>query len=466
MKRSYKLYDIIATLSEKETRQLYKLLRSPFFVLREDVKRLFTFIAQRQVKGKPIPSQEIVFRKTFPKAEWDDLRLRGTMSDLLGLIEEFLVINRQRANKLTTQLQLTEIYRRRKLSKCYQSSVKKVDRLLEEHPKRNADYYQHVLGLQMEKMEFQSSTKRTDHLYLQEISDTNDVLYLIKKLQTACAQLSHKSVYKTSYDYGLLNHLLEVIEQEKYISIPAIAIYYYCFRFLTETDRHEYFQQFKMQLSAHKHHFTKEDLGAPYRLALNFCIRKMNEGDNQFTRDAWELYKGGLEEGILLENNYIPRFTFNNMIALALLLKEFEWIDDFISNATHQLEEDFRDQTISFNLAKLAYARKNYKQALIQLQTSEYKDLVNSLMAKTMLIKIYVELKEFDSLAFHLDSFQQFIRRREVSNYHRSNYLNIIRYVRKMIALADYDKEERAQLREEIRAEPILTERSWLLKVV
>ncbi|MEM1323998.1 MAG: hypothetical protein AAGG75_27300, partial [Bacteroidota bacterium] len=457
--------DILVTMSQKEVRQLRKLLRSPFFVLREDVKRLFNCIADRHLKGRPIPSQELVFQKTFPDASpYEPLRLRGTMSDLLALIEEFLVITHRRDDKLTTRLLLTEIYRRRKLNKCYQSSVKKTARLLEEQPKRNADYYENMLGLQMEKMEYASSTKRTEHLYLQEISDTNDVLYLIKKLQNACAQLSHQSVYKTHYDYGLLNHLLEVIEQERYMRIPAIAIYYYCFRFLTEEDKLEYFHQFKAQLNAHKHQFTKEDLEAPYRLALNFCIRKMNKGDGYFTREAWELYKEGLEEEILLENNYIPRFTFNNMIALALLLQEFEWIDGFIQNSTEKLEQELRDQTISFNLARLAYARRQYGEALLHLQSSEYKDLVNSLIAKMLLVKIYAELKEFESLVSHLDSFHQFIRRREVSDYHRRNYLNIIRFVRKITMMGDYEKDKRANLRQEIRNEPVLSERLWLLE--
>ena len=464
MKRTYKLYDIIKTFSDPEVRQLRKLLRSPFFVMREDVKRLFGYLAQCSMKGKEMPALEVVFKKTFPGEPYHALRLRGTMSDLLGLIEEFLVISFRREDKLKTRLLLSAIYRRRHLGKCYHSNIKKTRQLLEGHPKRNGEYYQHVLGLQMENMKFQIASKRTEHLYFQEISETNDVLYLIQKLQNACAQLSHQSVYKTDYDYGLLKHFIDEIENERYMKIPAIAIYYYCFRFMTEKDSLAYFQKFKTQLAHYKDQFTVEDLQGPYRLGINFCIRKLNEGDSLYIREGWELYKEGLGEGILLQNNLITRFTFNNMVAIALLLNEFDWVEDFIKTSAEKLEETFREQTVSFNIARLHFAKKNYGEALIHLQSAEYNDLVNILISKMLLVKIYFELEEFDSLAFQLDSFQQFIRRREVSDYHRTNYLNIIRFVKKISALATYDKVEKEKLKREITKEPNLTERAWLLE--
>ncbi len=464
IKSNYKLYDSVATLSDQEIRQLRKMLKSPFFTTREDVKKLFNVLVKWSLKEQPFPSQSIIFQQVFPKEKYNDLKLRGTMSDLLELIEECWMINHRRANSISSKLMLSEIYRKRNLDKCYASTMKKSNQLLEAQPKRNAAYYQYLLRFQNEQMKYQSSTKRTEHLFLQEISDTNDVLYLIQKLQNACAQLSHQLVYKTTYNYGLLSPLLEEIEQEKYLKIPAIAIYYYCFRFLTETDQLKFFQSFKNLLYNYRHQFTKTDLEAPYRLALNLCIRKINEGVLSFVRDSWELSKEGLAAGILWENNYIPRFTFNNAIAAALLLKEFQWVASFIEESTDQLEPTFREQTISFNQARLEYAQKNYDKALLHLQGSEYKDLVNNLISKQLLIKIYFEVAAFESLNSHLDSFQQFIRRREVSDYHQTNFLNIIRYVRKIIALPEYDKLERNKLREQIQREPILSERQWLLE--
>ena len=464
MKKKTKIFSIISSLSEKEIRQMRKMLKSPFFTHRTDLLDLFNCLVSYTVQRKPLPKSEVLYKKVYDNADFNALRLRGAMSELKTLIEECWIINALRADKIKSKLLVSDIYRRRKLNRCYESNLNKTRQLLNNHPKRNADYYLNILDFEKDQMKYQSSTKRTEHLFLQEISDTNDVLYLIQKLQNACAQLSHQLVYKTDYDKGLLSNLLEVIKQDKYLKIPAIAIYYYCFLFLTEENSEIYFRKFKDQLFKYRHHFTKEDLGAPFRLALNLCIRKTNEGVISFIRDGWELYKEGLAEGILYENDHIPRFTFNNAIANALLVKEFDWINNFILEATPKLEATFREQTISFNLARLEFARKNYGKALVHLQSSEYKDLVNSLISKMLLIKIYVELKEYESLNSQLESFEKFVRRREVSDYHRQTFLNAIRYVNKIIALPTFAKEKRAALRVKIANEQILTERAWLLE--
>lgn len=466
MKSNYKLYHLIEVLSKSEIRQIRKMVISPFFSKRNDVKRLFNFLADEWLKRKEFPQKEIVFQNTFPQKKYSDLQLRGTMSDLVEVIEEFLLIQKIRNNKIDTKLHLAEIYRNRKLEKSYASTIKKTKNLISIHPKRNAAYFQNLLDFQFEEMEFNISTKRTEGLNFQEISDTWDVLYLIQKLRHVCAQLSHQSIFKQDYDFGLLSDLLTTVEQKKYLEIPAIAMYYYCYRFLKEEFNLEYFQKFREQLTNYRHHFSKRELQDPYRLAINFCIRKLNTGEKFFIEEGLKLYKEGLAEGILLENDFLPRFSYDNMIAMAILLEEFEWVENFIETSSNLLEEKYRKQTISFNLARMEYARKNYSTAMLHLQNAEYKDLVNNLITKSLLLKIYFELEEYDLLFSHLDSFQIYIRRKEVSDFHRKNFMNIIRFAKKIIGLPEMDKKGRKAIREEIENEEVLTEREWLLSKI
>ena len=64
-----------------------------------------------------------------------------------------------------------------------------------------------------------------------------------------------------------------------------------------------------------------------------------------------------------------------------------------------RLERSWRDATASLNLARVAYARKDYATALGHLQRSDYKDTINNLTAKTLQMKIYYETDEHDLLA-------------------------------------------------------------------
>ena len=464
--KNHKLFNLLRTLTAKEQRQLKKFLKSPFFVIREDVQLLYHTLLVFVKKEQPFPALEQIFEKVFVGKKYNSLLLRGTMSDLLELVEHYLLISIRKEDDIQNQLLLAELYRKRNLEKNYKSTFKQLEKLMESQQLENADFYKDQLAFQTEQMKFQSANKRTDHLFLQEISDTHDILYLSQKLKNTCAQLSHQLVYKTDYDYGLLDYLLEHIEQEEYLTRPSIAIYYYCFRFLKGDNDQLYFQKFKTTFFQHKNKFTKEDLEAPYRLAINFCIRKLNDGQGLYLKEGFELYKEGLQEGILLENNLIPRFTFNNAIALAILLKEFDWVSSFIDQSKAILEEGFRAQTVSFNLARLAFAQGDFSSALIHLQSVEYKDLINVLIVKMMTIKIYYEMEETDILYSNLDSFGQFIRRRDVSDYHRNNFLAIIRIIKKILNTPDYNKEAMVLIQQEVLSAKILSEKHWLVEKI
>ena len=130
------------------------------------------------------------------------------------------------------------------------------------------------------------------------------------------------------------------------------------------------------------------------------------------------------------------------------------------------LKRRIRESTWKFNLARLEYEKKNYDNALVHLQKADFGDILNNLNAKTLSLKIYYELDEFNLLDSHLESMKTFIRRKTVMAYHQTNYLNIIRYTKKLLSTNFYDRTKKEALQKEIEQEEILTEREWLLEQV
>ena len=460
---NFVLYELLMTFDKTELRRFGKFVRSPFFTHRSEMERMFAFLAKCRYRNESLPDKAQLFKKAFPGKVYDDLLLRATMSDLRELMEEFLVWQRLRSDEMRRRLALAAEYRERNLAKHFHQGIQKVRRQLEEEKERNAEYLRKALEYQLDTAHFQTLTTRTSQLPLQDISDGLDVLYLAEKLRHACTQLSHQAVFKTHYRYGLLPHVLEQVENAGFLHVPAIALYYYCYRFLTERYSLDYFQKFRTELLQNGRFFPDVELKNLYLLAINFCIRKMNEGGEPFIREGWELYREGLERGFLLENRRLSPFTFNNIVAFGIKLEAFAEVEEFIREYQIYLESTQRERFVSFNLARLEYTRRNFSAALRLLQTADFKDLVNNLIAKTLLLKIYFELGEFDLLESHLETFRTFIRRREVSDYHRRNYLNILNMVKKLIAIAPNDKPAKSALRAEIEHTEVLSEREWLL---
>ena len=385
------------------------------------------------------------------------------MSDLRELMEEYLLWIDLKGDKWKAQIKLATIFRQRNLPKHFNRIMQKATNTQKAQSIKNLDYFQNILDTQAEQLQFQTQSKRADEFNLQEISDTQDVLYLSQKLHHACTQLSHQAVFSKKYDYGLLPLLIENIEKDGFLDTPAVAIYYYAYRFMTATYSLGYFQKFKTSLFQHSNLFPQNEAKDLYLSAINFCIRKVNEGEDTFSTEVWELFEKGLKTGALLENNRLSRFTFNNVVAAGIKIKAFDKVQLFISTYRNKLEAEYSESTVNFNFARLEFSKKNYAEALLLLQTADFKDLVNNLIAKTMLLKIYYELKEFDLLEAHLDSFGVFIHRRDVSDFHKTNYLNIIKITRKLIRINPFVATEKEVLRAQIEQTEILTERAWLV---
>ncbi len=457
------LINLFKSLKKEEIRQLKKYVRSPVVTHREDIARMFNCLADHFYKGKDFANKEILYAETYPNEKYEDQKLRSTMSDLHKIIEEFLVWRIVKEDDTERSLLLLKCFRQRNQQKHFKKMQQRLLKKQTTQPLRNPDYYDGQLRYQAELAKFQAANQRAGNLHLQEIGDTMDILYLSRKLRHACTQLSHRAVYKTDYDFGLLNEWVSSLEKSVYLKVPAVALYYYCYRFLTEKYSQEYFRKFRESLSLHQQHFPQDELKDLYRAAINFCIRKLNEGNSVFTLEGWELFQEGLKNDIFTENGQLSRFTFDNIVGFGLRLKKHAAVEDFIEKYQMQLSESYRENTVKFNFARLEYDRKDFDKAVHYLQTFQPMDLVNQLISRTLLLKIYYESDEFDLLESHLDSFRLFIRRREVSDYHRTNFQNIIGFVRKQLALPLGDRREREKLRKAIEAEAILTEREWLL---
>ena len=117
-------------------------------------------------------------------------------------------------------------------------------------------------------------------------------------------------------------------------------------------------------------------------------------------------------------------------------------------------------------MADLYSRQEEYDKVMTLLQQVQFKDPLYNLYARRMLLKAYYRKEEFIALDSHLSSFKNYIYRHKDIGYSRNNYLNLIRYVRKLLALDRFDKEQVEKLRKKIESEKYLVEREWLLEQV
>ncbi|MBK8920200.1 MAG: hypothetical protein IPM81_01605 [Saprospirales bacterium] len=462
-----RVWQTYCALSPLERKHLAQWLRSPFFCRRAEPEALSEYFRLCQDEHA-VPGQQEAFRRVFgTNAPFQAQALRQVMSELTAQIEHFLVYREKFLEAADSPLRLAVAYRKRGLEKHFRQSLQAARLAWARQPFRHAEFFDAQAAIEYELYQQSSAGRRTEALNWQELSDRTDQAFIARKLRQACMALSHQTVFKAEYEFGLLDAVLEHVRQSTALQqIPAIGLYYYCYLFLSEQEGEQYFWQFKAQLFHHLHQLPDDEQRNLHLLALNYCIRKINQLEKTYSQEALDLYKSALKADLLLENGQLSHFAYNNIAAIALKVNDIDWAVQFIQEYAPYLEKKHRDAAFHLNMARVEYGRQEMKSALLHLQQADYKDLINHLIAKTLQLKIYFETGEFDALDAHLQNMQTYIRRQHGIGYHKTNYKNIVRYGRRILQLNPGNRSERETLRRQIESEPVLTEKEWFLEML
>lgn len=460
-----KLWRLAEKLPPVYLREADRWVQSPFANRKEAVEHLWRYLRKMIEQPNIAPSYEKAFELTFPGEKTYQLsKLRLAMSDLYKCLLDFLAYKEWESETTKQTLYQSRALRHLGLEKLSRQQLDRAREANEKGALRNADYYRMSYEIMAEHYVLNLRDKPADARQLQTLSDTADLALLSAKLQQACLAIAHQSVYPSTYQLGFTQEALTYIEEKGMIEVPVIGLYYHCYFMLKEPEQEAYFQQFKSLLFKHGGTLDEREIRDLYLMGINFCIRQVNREEEGYFQEIIHLYRQGLKGGYLLENGVLSRFTYYNIVAAGLRVGDFEWVEACIYQYRSKLERAYRESSFSFCLARLEYARQHYHAALPLLQKANYRDPLLHLAAKTLLLKIYYETEEFDLVEANLDAMHNYIRRKRVIGYHRTNYLNIIRFVRKLMAVNPYDKKAMQLWREQLEKEEILTERRWLLE--
>jgi len=460
------LIHIFRTFSKKEIRDFRKWLLSPAHNQREDVLLLYDYLSENnRWNEEALVQKEVVYPYVFGNIPFDDSKMRQVIHFLLKRTEDFLIYNEVMEDKVSAQISLTKIYRRRQLGKYFDKVVSNTTKIQKSQALRNQTFHKNAYRLNYEVYNFESSQKRGQSLNLQELSNSLDRYYLADKLLHCCAMISHQSVYKVDYDFGLFELIEKEIESRNYLQYPAIALYYYSFKSLTDPSDESHFQKMKAGLFKDAALFPNLEVLGFLVLAINYCIKNINQGKSAYFEEVFHLYQEGFERRYFIENGVVSAATFRNAVSTALQLKQFDWVESLIQEYQHYLPQKDREATVLFCQARLNFDQGNYKDAMVMMSQTEVKDVLLNLRIKSMLMKIYYEEESFEALESLISSLKKYIIRKKVLGYYRENFKNLLTLTQKLSQLNHYDKAAKANFLELIEAtNPLIsTDRQWLV---
>jgi hypothetical protein len=461
-----KLYALWSALPRRTKHDLHDWLASPYHNVREDVRLLYAYLRKHDDDPSLDLTKNAVFTALYGEIAYNDDRLRHAQSFFLKAIEAYLVYQTAQESEAERTFFLAKAYQNLQLEKPFVQTYQ----VLQNHLRaaETQDIQHLALQNDTEKLWFQHivEKERAAENNLQNILVAQEKAFAADKLRTVCTALSHQNVYQLTYDFGILEPLLQRIEAQKWQeTVPFIGVYYFIFKMNTETESLPFFAALRQNLSAYSASFGKGEQRNVYLFAINYAIKQCNKGDKTFFRQLFELYKEGVETGVLLgKNEELSVYTYKNAIATGLRIGEMDYTLHFLEKYKKNLPSEQRRNYYEYNLARYYFTIQDLAKAAPLLQKLTYGDIFLQLDAKVMLLKIYYETDEYDALDAHLRSFQQFLQRKKTDlAYHRQNYLNIIHCTKLLVETNLHDKTLAADLSNTIRTMQPLTEREWLM---
>ncbi len=465
--RGSKLIELYKALDVSGRISLRKWVNSPFHNQREDVSLLYNFVYRLKDLEEGIPEREWVFGELFPGKPYNDEEMRHLMSYLHKVMEDFLVFGELSRDKAGLRLYLLQAYDRLNLNKHFMGTLKRIRQMQERSPIRDNEF--HYRNYKLLQSEYNSFEGRADAIRpetLQGISEELDLYYVSSKLRNACNILTHEKLYKVDYKDDFLNEIIGQLEKKELTRIPAVGVYYSCYKILKDENAEFHFTNLVQQITESGGRFSMEETRGLYLLAINYGIAQMNLGRNEYIRKVFELYKKSLAEKVLLVDGFLSPYTYTNIAATAIKLSEFSWVENFIREYRDELSEFYRMSFYDYNLAKLCFAKKEFSKVTHILNNMQIRDIFMQLESKATQIKAYYELGEFKLIEYQIDNFRQVLRRREVLTYHKTIFSHFVIFMKRLINLPPADEKAKQKLRNEIQSAELTIDKDWFLAKV
>ena len=449
-----KIYNVLTHFDKVEQNRLRKYIRSPYFNANETLMIFYDILAERiNENGKAtVLTKENIWTQLYPNETFNDVRFRKLSSDLLKLIEGFLSQQIYDEKPLQKANFLLEAIHAKKIEKLYNSAIRQTQLISELQNERPASYYYNQFEIQKKLYDLnETEMKRFEKTNIEDIINNLDYFYLAEKLKWYSSILVQQTLVSHEYKLLFIDEIIKHLNKHTYDNVPLIRIHYLAYLTHAESENELHYHELKSTLAKYWKTMKPTEAKEAYTHLLSYCSKKSNQGNSFFLRDYVDLSKELLKTDILWADGEIYPWYFRNAILISLRLGEYEWAENFLNQYGDKLPADFKKNALSYNRALIFFYQKKYDKVISLLQSVEYDDLVYNLSSKSILLAVYYELDEDDALVSLMDSFKIFLQRhKEISATQRVHYLNLMKYIKKLLKLIPGDQKEIAKIKQEI----------------
>ena len=414
-----KTIDLLKSLDKSEMKELEDFVNSPFFNKNKNVRKLFAGLKPfyPEFENKKL-TKEFLYSKIIPGKSFSDKTFRNLSSDLLALVEKYLAVSVLSRDPLYEKyLKISGLFKKSAYV-LTESNIKESEKIFDSSnfDGGNILYTMHLI--EMEKDFLSISKNKLINLNMNEgeyliLSFISKYLIFKMKYYNYRYKLGTEKLsgFIGEFDKSIeLEPFMKYLEKEKKPFTEIILIYFYCTRFMNDLNANEFYYKVKPLLKKNMRNIIRSEIINIYLTLNAFCVAKIRNGEQEYERELFNLYKDMLDENLLTEGELHLHITiFNNIITMGLKLGEYEWVIQFLDKYSEKLLPEFRETMYNYSYSQYYFYRKEFEKALAHINKVNFENYYIKSGVRTLLLKIYYELKYTESFFSLADSLKHYL---------------------------------------------------------
>jgi hypothetical protein len=470
-----KLFKILKTLSHKEYLHLIKFLKSPFFNYSLPNIHFCEALKQHHPTfDNPKLTPENIWIKVFNDKPFVPQKFRQLCSDLARLVEQFLIQLELAASSEKSQNLLIQSLGKRNEHTLFKKATKERLKAMDKKEILDASWFRERIDLLETQYAHPLYNKliNKDDLLI-HLMDSVDAYFLFQKAKIGIGLINQQRQFNTLYDI----QFLDVLEKSKKNSILSENILFSLYQIsfnLLQKEQNEDFLKLEKLLFPNLSILKKHNGNLFFFNGLNYAVRKINQGNDQFRKDVLRWYKVGLKEKMVFSDGMISVSTFQNIIFIACVEGEFDFCKEFIDTYQEYLPEDLKENTVAYGWGLFWFHQKDFEKTIVILATKKWNQS-HKLSGKNLLVRTYFEYFLLNNEYFHLLqdtiwAFDVFLERTQefpkLSLESHRNLIRILKPLSKKILNSEEQVEIQNWLEQQLKKKKKVISKSWLTDLI
>jgi len=475
---NYKLILLVKSFSPKEIEQFEKFISSPYFTKGRNyipfLKEVIRLISASEHKNTGMKTSDSDTGKKL-----SDQTLRNRYSELYKLGEEFLIYNSLSKNKIEKEKILLNELVDKKLFVPFSIKYREALKYLNSD-KFDNNKYRNISVITELNSRFLLEKNKIEQVYSEFYRNSEIILCLnlinFFELGYEFAQQEFDGrKFEPNYILDFLRRIdiedvMEAFRKKDSIIFKVTSLNYYLYMAFRNEDNEDYYFKSHKIFSGLFAELKDSYKVKIFNYMINYCIRKQNRGIKKYQFELFNLYNEKLDQNLISDiktNAYVFNF-FRDYVHIGISIKEFEWVENFISKYSHELPREMRDDETKLSYAKLDLAKRRYERSLSNL--NNIKTTYYLLYTDSSLIRLcnFFELKKYEEAYLELDRLKHYMRNhKEIPSDYKHTTENFIKVYNKILKhQTDPVRDEIGFLEKDVMTLKMIAKRDWLIEKI